>query len=268
MKILSGKEVAKDLTEKLIGQGNNPCLAFIRLGDNPSDLAYQRGAMKKADKVGVKTVEFALPLDTSQDELISLIEKINKDDSIHGVVMFRPLPKHIDEKAVCNALDPKKDVDGITDGSMVKLFTGKGEGFFPCTAQAAMEILHYYNIPLEGKKVAVVGRSLVIGKPVMMMLIAENATVTCCHSKTSDLASICKASDIIVTATGKMNTITDNHVMGNQVVIDVGINFDEEGNMVGDANCQNAYAITPVPGGVGVVTSTILMKHVIEASKT
>ena len=227
--ILKGAPVAKALTEanreraeKLKEAGIEPALAIIRLGENPSDLSYERGAIKRAEKTGIRVVQHVLPETASQEELLGEIEKINRDDSIHGVLMFRPLPGHIDEKAVCEALDPAKDMDGITSGSMAGVFMENGMGYPPCTASAVMEIFDYYGIELKGKKVTVFGRSLVIGKPVAMMT-------------------------------------------------DVGINVDEEGSLCGDVDFDKAEplakAITPVPAGVGSVTTAVLMKHVIQAAE-
>lgn len=276
-KILSGKEVSKDLTieikKEIEDLSLKPTLAIVRIGENPSDLAYEKGIMKKADSIGASVKQCVLPEDITTDELLRYIDGINADDSIHGVLMFRPLPKHLDEKAICNRLNPAKDIDGITEISLAGVFSGEKKGYPPCTAQATIEILRYYGVDMAGKKAVVVGRSLVIGKPAMMLLIRENSTVSVCHSKTkdSDLIDLCKNADIIISATGKINTLTDKHFTVNQTIIDVGINFDEEGQMVGDVNYNEALgkvkAITPVPGGVGTVTTTILMKHLVEAAK-
>lgn len=279
-KILSGKEVSQDLTQKLIleveqlkSKGISPTLAFLRVGENGSDLAYQRGAVKKAEKIGIKTIEFAFDEKVSQEELLETLDQINRDDNIHGVLMFRPLPKHLDEDFIRNQLNPSKDIDGITDSSLAGVFAGAGDGFSPCTAQAALEILKYYGVNMKGERAVVIGRSLVVGKPAMMMLMQENATVSCCHSRTpeEDKIKLCKEASILVVATGRINTVTRNHVNDNQIIVDVGINFDEEGNMVGDVDfngvSEYVKAITPVPGGVGAVTTTLLMKHVVQAAK-
>ena len=275
--ILSGKEVAKDLTENLIKEVEalkvKPTLAILRVGSNPSDIAYENSAIKKAETIGINIKQVLLDEKITQKELINSIDALNADESVHGVLMFRPLPKHLDEKEACNRLNPKKDVDGITEGSMAGIYSGDNKGYAPCTAQAAIEILKYYNIPMSGKKAVVVGRSLVIGKPAIMLLMAENSTVTVCHSKTSeaDKVKALKDADIIIVATGRMNTIDDKHITVNSTIIDVGINFDENGKMCGDANFEKiadkVKAITPVPGGVGAVTTTILMKHVVDACK-
>lgn len=278
--ILKGAPVAKALTEanreraeKLKEAGIEPALAIIRLGENPSDLSYERGAIKRAEKTGIRVVQHVLPETASQEELLGEIEKINRDDSIHGVLMFRPLPGHIDEKAVCEALDPAKDMDGITSGSMAGVFMENGMGYPPCTASAVMEIFDYYGIELKGKKVTVFGRSLVIGKPVAMMTMGRHATITVCHSRTSqeDFARAGREADIVIAALGRARMIGPEKLGRDQVIIDVGINVDEEGNLCGDVDFDKAEplakAITPVPAGVGSVTTAVLMKHVIQAAE-
>ena len=278
--ILKGAPVAKALTEenreraeKLKEAGIEPALAIIRLGENPSDLSYERGAIKRAEKTGIRVVQHVLPVTASQEELLGEIEKINRDDSIHGVLMFRPLPGHIDEKAVCEALDPAKDMDGITSGSMAGVFMENGMGYPPCTASAVMEIFDYYGIELKGKKVTVFGRSLVIGKPVAMMTMGRHATITVCHSRTSqeDFARAGREADIVIAALGRARMIGPEKLGRDQVIIDVGINVDEEGSLCGDVDFDKAEplakAITPVPAGVGSVTTAVLMKHVIQAAE-
>ena len=278
--ILKGAPVAKALTEanreraeKLKEAGIEPALAIIRLGENPSDLSYERGAIKRAEKTGIRVVQHVLPKTASQEELLGEIEKINRDDSIHGVLMFRPLPGHIDEKAVCEALDPAKDMDGITSGSMAGVFMENGMGYPPCTASAVMEIFDYYGIELKGKKVTVFGRSLVIGKPVAMMTMGRHATITVCHIRTSqeDFARAGREADIVIAALGRARMIGPEKLGRDQVIIDVGINVDEEGSLCGDVDFDKAEplakAITPVPAGVGSVTTAVLMKHVIQAAE-
>ena len=276
--LLKGKEVVDKLNEELArrseelrSEGITPTLGIVRLGERPDDLAYERGALKRAEKTGVAIKQFIFDADMSQEELLSEIDKINKDSSISGVLMFRPLPSQIDDEIVRNALDPEKDVDGITDGSMAGTYSGDGKGYPPCTAEACIQILDHYNIDLKGKNVAVIGRSQVIGKPVSMMLIKRNATVTVCHTKTVDMADICKDKDIIIAAAGHIDTVTKDFLSPHQVVVDVAINFDDEGNMRGDVDFDAAEpvvdSITPVPGGVGTVTTSMLMKHVIEAAE-
>ena len=278
--ILKGAPVAKALTEanreraeKLKEAGIEPALAIIRLGENPSDLSYERGAIKRAEKTGIRVVQHVLPKTASQEELLGEIEKINRDDSIHGVLMFRPLPGHIDEKAVCEALDPAKDMDGITSGSMAGVFMENGMGYPPCTASAVMEIFDYYGIELKGKKVTVFGRSLVIGKPVAMMTMGRHATITVCHSRTSqeDFARAGREADIVIAALGRARMIGPEKLGRDQLIIDVGINVDEEGSLCGDVDFDKAEplakAITPVPAGVGSVTTAVLIKHVIQAAE-
>ena len=277
-KILKGKEVIDSLNEELRErskvlneEGITPTLGIVRLGERPDDMAYERGALKRAENTGVNVQQFVFDKDMSQDELLDEIDKINNDDSIHGVLMFRPLPPQIDDETVRNALAPEKDVDGITDMSMAGVYSGSDTGFPPCTAEACIQILDYYHVDLKGKNVAVIGRSQVIGKPVAMMLIGKNATVTVCHTKTEDMADICHNKDIIIAAAGHQGTVTEDFLSPDQTVIDVAINFDDEGNMCGDVDFPAAEnivdAITPVPGGVGTVTTSMLMKHVIEAAE-
>ena len=280
-----GKEVTAALNEKvtarvheLKGKGIVPNLGIIRLGEDPSDLAYEKGAVKRAEAVGINVIKYLLPRDISKEDLLAKIDEINEDYHIHGVLMFRPLPEHLkaDEAEICNRLDPGKDIDCMTDLSNAGVFMGKDLGFPPCTPQACMEILDYYGVDLKGKNVVVVGRSLVVGKPVAMMLMKKNATVTICHTKTVDLAGICKKADIIVSSAGVLKSLTKDHVSPGQIVIDVSINWDPDkkdgaGGIAGDAIFEEVEpiveAITPVPGGVGTVTSSILMEHVITAAE-
>lgn len=277
--LLKGAPVAGAITrrnvqavEELKNRGIEPTLAIIRLGEKPGDLSYEKGAMKRADKTGVKVKQFVFPEDMTEKSLISEIKKINADDSIHGVLMFRPLPAHIDEKAVCETLAPEKDMDGITSGSMAGVFMDTEIGYPPCTAEAVMEILDHYDVQLKGSKVTVFGRSLVIGKPVAMMLMGRHATITVCHSRTAidDFRDAGHNADVVVSALGRAKMIGSEILGSGQTVIDVGINVDEEGNLCGDVNFDEvepeAAAITPVPGGVGSVTTAVLMKHVIQAA--
>ena len=276
--LLKGKEVIDKLNEELLSRsdslkekGVTPTLGIVRLGERPDDMAYERGALKRAEKTGVSVKQFVFDADMTQEELIRQIDKINDDSEVHGVLMFRPLPSQIDDEAVRNELAPEKDVDGITDGSMAGVYSGSGQGYPPCTAEACIQILDHYGIDLKGKNVAVIGRSQVIGKPVTMMLIRKNATVTVCHTKTEDMAGICRNKDIIIAAAGHIGTVTKDFLSPGQVVIDVAINFDDEGKMCGDVDFDAAEpiidAVTPVPGGVGTVTTSMLMKHVIEAAE-
>ena len=277
-KQLLGKEVTAALNEKIIGQvaqlkekGVSPKLGIIRVGERPDDISYETGATKRCDTLGVEVEKILLPEDVSKEELLEVIDKVNKDDSIHGVLIFRPLPKHLDEAAVIKALSPEKDVDGITDGSMVGVFAGTKQGFPPCTPQACMEILDHYGIDCTGKKAVVVGRSLVVGKPAAMMLLKKNATVTICHTRTKDMPSVVKEADIVIVAAGRAGVVDDSYVRAGQVIIDVGINVNAEGKLCGDVAYDKVEpivdAITPVPGGVGSVTTSVLIGHVVDAAE-
>ena len=286
-KQLLGKEVNEALvaalqtrTAALKEKGITPCLGIVRLGENPSDLSYEKGATKRAEEVGEAIKNFNLPEETTKEELLAVIDGINADDSVHGVLMFRPLPKHLknDQDEICNRLDPKKDVDSMTHMSNAGVFEGQDLGYAPCTPAACMEILDYYGIDCKGKNAVVIGRSLVVGKPAAMMLMAKNATVTICHTRTVNTAEICKNADIIVSAAGVLNSLTKDYVREGQIVIDVSMNWNPEkitakgkGGMCGDAIFDEVEpivgAITPVPGGVGAVTTSVLMKHVVEAAE-
>ena len=277
-KRLLGKEVTAALNERikadaeaLKAKGVNPTLCIIRVGENESDISYERGATKRCETLGVACEKILLPEDVSQEELLATIDKVNKNDQIHGVLLFRPLPKHLDQSVIENALDPAKDVDCMTDGSMSGVFTGKNVGFPPCTPQACMEILDHYGIDCTGKKAVVVGRSLVVGKPAAMMLIKKNATVTVCHTRTVDMPSVVREADIVIVAAGRAGVVDDTYLRAGQVVIDVGINVNAEGKLCGDVDFEKAEplveAITPVPGGVGSVTTSVLVGHVVEAAK-
>ena len=277
--LLKGAPVAGAITrrniqavEELESKGIQPTLAIIRLGEKPGDLAYEKGALKRAEKTGVQVKQFVFPEDMTEKNLIKEIKKINADDSIHGVLMFRPLPEHIDEKAVCETLAPEKDMDGITSGSMAGVFMDTEIGYPPCTAEAVMELLDHYDVQLKGSKVTVFGRSLVIGKPVAMMLMRRHATITICHSRTAidDFRDAGHNADVVVSALGRAKMIGAEILGSGQTIIDVGINLDEDGNICGDVSFDEvepeAAAITPVPGGVGSVTTAVLMKHVIQAA--
>ena len=273
-----GKEVVAAVNSRILAdvaalkeKGVTPTLGIVRVGERGDDLSYERGAVKRCETLGVAYEKFLLPADCTQEELMAVIDQVNKNDAIHGVLIFRPLPKHLDEAAVIKALDPEKDVDGITDGSMVGVFAGTNQGFPPCTPQACMEILDYYNVECTGKKAVVVGRSLVVGKPAAMMLIKKNATVTVCHTRTVDMPSVVKEADIVIVAAGRAGVVDASYVREGQIVIDVGINVNAEGKLCGDVDYASVEpiveAITPVPGGVGSVTTSVLIGHVVEAAK-
>lgn len=274
---LLGKEVTAALNERikadvatLNAKGVKPTLGIIRVGERPDDLSYERGATKRCETLGVEYKKYLLPADVSQEELLKVIDEVNKDENIHGVLMFRPLPKHIDQTLVENALCAEKDVDCQTDASLGGVFTGKKVGFPPCTPQACMEILDHYGIDCTGKKAVVIGRSLVVGKPAAMMLIKKNATVTVCHTRTVDMSSVTREADILVVAAGRAGVVGADYVAPGQIVIDVGINVNEEGKLCGDVDYAAVEpivdAITPVPGGVGSVTTSVLVGHVVEAA--
>lgn len=277
-KILLGKDVADQMTAQLIERlvhlrekGVEPTLAIVRVGEESDAVYYERGALKRAEKIGVRTVVHALPHDVDQDQLKAVIEKVNEDDSVHGCLLFRPLPAHLDEAEICNTLCAKKDIDGISPASMAGVFTGTGRGFAPCTAEATLAMLKHNQIPIKGARATVIGRSLVIGKPVAMMLLAEHATVTICHTRTADLPAVTRESDLIIACAGKAEMVRGDMVAPGQTIIDVGVNETEDGKFVGDVAFDEVEPlvanISPVPRGVGSVTTTVLMKHVIEAAE-
>ena len=274
MRELLGKPAGDAINESLKAdvaalkaKGVTPTIAVVRVGAREDDLSYERGIKKKfADnECDVRIVELAA--DCSQEELDSTVASLDNDDSVHGILMFRPLPKHLTDKNIVNTISSGKDLDCMGVQNMAKLFAGDSTGFAPCTAQAAIEILKHYNIDMKGKKVTVIGRSLVIGKPVALMLIKENATVTVCHTKTLDLKAECLAADIIVAAAGAAKMIKEDMVREGQIIIDVGINVDENGKLCGDVDfsnlCEKVEAITPVPRGVGSVTTSVLLKNTV-----
>ena len=276
--LLKGAPVAKaitlDLTEraaKLAQRGVTPTLAIVRVGNRPDDISYEKGAMKRCAACGVAVRRRILPENADTASLLAIINDINNDSGVHGVLLFRPLPKHIDEDAVCAALDSAKDMDGITEGSMAGIFSGSGKGYPPYTAQACIEILDHYGIDIAGKRAAVMGRSNVIGKPVAMLLLKRNATVTICHTKTKEPEKICSEAEILIAAAGKAGVIGKGHVSQGQVVLDVGINVTEDGKITGDVDFEAAEpvvaAITPVPAGVGSVTTAVLAKNVVTAAE-
>ena len=276
--VLKGASCAKALTEELAERTNalkekgvTPTLALLRVGERGDDIAYENAAVKRCEKVGIEVKKFLLPADAKKEEILSAIRTINIDESIHGCLMFRPLADKDIESAAARLLLPEKDVDCMTVGSLATVFSGGGAGYPPCTAEAVVRLLKYYDVPLAGRKVTVAGRSLVIGKPVSMLLLAENATVTICHSRTADLAAECRNADIVVAAIGKAKLLSKEFFKKGQIVVDVGINVDSEGNMCGDCDFDAAEtivsAITPVPGGVGSVTTAVLCGHVVEAAE-
>ena len=275
--LLKGAQAAAAMNERtaaraaaLTARGIVPTLAVVRMGAREDDLSYERGVINRCAKVGVAVKPYLLEADASQAQLLAVVEEINQDPGIHGCLIFRPLPAQVDDKAVRAALAPEKDVDGITDASLAGVFTGSGVGYPPCTAQACVEILDFYGIPLEGRRVTVVGRSLVVGKPAAMLLDRKNATVTICNSRTRNLPEICRQADVLVVAMGKRGAIGGDCLAPGQTVVDVGIHTDENGKLCGDVRFAEAEpvvaAITPVPGGVGAMTTSVLVAHVVDAA--
>lgn len=273
MILLYGADTAEKIKDEISGmlselKGYIPTLGIVRIGSNPADISYEKGAVKKMESLSLKAKVFEFDENISSNDFIDEFKKINEDDEIDGILLFRPLPKHIDEKKVIEVLDDRKDLDGISYKNIAKVFAGDESGFAPCTAKAVIKILESNNIELEGKNVVVLGRSMVIGKPVAMLAIQKNATVTLCHSKTADLKKMCKNADILIVAIGKAKMINDDYIGEDAVVIDVGINFFE-GKLCGDVdleNVKNAAMATPVPKGVGAVTTSVLAQHLVIAA--
>lgn len=271
---LKGAAVSAEIIENIRMKGNSfpgrIRLDILRMGEKEEDLSYEKAIIKKAEEAGIWVEAHALPPDLTPQQAERLILDLNEDPAVHGVLVFRPLLNPSVEQRILSILSPKKDVDGITPLSMAGIFRDDVSVFPPCTAQACMKILAYYQIPLEGKNVVVLGRSQVIGKPVAMMLLKENATVTICHSKTKNLKEVVKRADILVSAMGKARAVTREYLQPGQIVLDVGINFDEQGKLCGDVDWGDAEkivaAITPVPGGVGSVTTALLLEHTMEAA--
>ena len=276
--LLKGAPAAAALNERsaakaaaLREKGTVPTLAILRVGARDGDLSYERGAMKRCEQIGADVKNVVLPADVEADVFFAALESLNRDDTVHGILMLRPLPKHLDGEKARRMLAPEKDVDGCTDGSLAGVFTNTPLGFPPCTAQAAMEILKYYEIPLSGKRAAVIGRSLVVGRPAAMMLMHENATVTVCHTRTADVPAVTREADIVIAASGQPESIGAEFLREGQTVIDVGISWNEaKQKLCGDVRFEEAEplveAITPVPGGVGAVTTSVLVSHVVEAA--
>ena len=275
MQRLGGKEVADKIVEEikvkveeLKGKGIDPKLAILRVGAREDDLAYERGVLKRFESAGVEVEVTALDADISQEELDKTFDGINNDPKVHGILVFRPLPKGLSDEHMRRTIDPGKDSDFMDIRNMENVLAGVPDCAAPCTAEAVMALIKHYNIETKGKKVTVVGRSLVIGKPVALLLTTANATVTVCHTKTADIEIECRNADIIVACCGVAKMITDKFVKPGQTVIDVGMNVDEEGRLCGDVDyekvAETAAAVTPVPGGVGSITTAILLRHVVD----
>ena len=275
--MMKGSEVAAAMkeellreVEKLAQKGIVPELGIVRVGARPDDLAYERGAIKRMGTVGIRCKIIELPESIGQAEFEREFSAVDNDPDVHGILLFRPLPKQLDEESVKNIINPKKDIDCMSPINIAKVFSGDASGFAPCTAQAVMEVLAHYGIDVGGKRVTVVGRSMVVGRPLSMLLLKKNATVTICHTKTRDLEETCRNAEILVAAAGKAAMITADFVSENSVVIDVGINVGSDGKLCGDVDfdavAPRVAYITPVPGGVGTVTSSVLAEHVVRAA--
>lgn len=274
---IDGKEVSasvrNDITEKvkeLSAKGVTPGLAVIIVGNDPASRVYVNNKKKGCEQTGMNSFEYALPEETTTDELIALIEKLNGEKDVHGILCQLPVPEHIDEEKVLNAISPDKDVDAFHPVNCGKVMTGDYT-FAPCTPAGMVEMLKYYNIPIAGKHCVIIGRSNIVGKPMAMLMLKENATVTVCHSRTQNLAEITKQADILVAAVGRPKFVTPDMVKDGAVVLDVGINRMEDGKLCGDVDfdavCEKTSYITPVPGGVGPMTITMLLKNTLAAAE-
>ncbi|WP_419742117.1 bifunctional 5,10-methylenetetrahydrofolate dehydrogenase/5,10-methenyltetrahydrofolate cyclohydrolase [Paraclostridium dentum] len=276
--IIKGKPVADKITEDLKKEvknlnemGINPKLAIVRVGERPDDLAYERGALKRCQNIGIETEVIELDENISQDEFIKAIHKLNEDDKVNGILTFRPLPKHLSEDEIKYEISPKKDIDCFNPINTAKIVENDKTGYPPCTPTAVIEILKHYSINLTGANIVVLGRSMVVGKPLSMLLLNENATVNICHSKTRNLPEIASQADILVAAVGRAKMVKKNYVKDGAIVIDVGVNVDDQGNLCGDVDMEDVLdkvsMITPVPGGVGAVTTSILATNIVKACK-
>lgn len=272
---LRGKKVSDGIKEYVSKELETlsfvPKLAIVRVGENPDDMSYERGATKKLKSFGLDVASYVFPQDISDEDFKKAFKDINEDDEVTGILLLRPLPRTINEKDIENMIDPKKDLDGISPINIAKVFVGDTTGFSPCTAEAVIEVLKAYDIELTGKRVTVVGRSMVVGKPVSMLLLKENATVTITHTRTVDLKKTCSDAEIVIAAAGRAKMLNSDYCGQDAVMIDVGINVDENGKLCGDVDYATldgkASAATPVPGGVGTVTTAVLAKHLIQAAK-
>ena len=278
-KILYGSEVVAKIDEQtkrdisfLNKNDITPCLAILRIGMRPDDISYEKTAIKRCEKLGIAVKKVLLCEDVSHDQVMQNIIELNNDKNVHGILMFRPMPKHINEEACCKAIDPLKDIDAANPTSSASAYLADQSFFAPCTAQACMEILNYYGIDPAGKKAVVIGRSLVVGKPVAMLLLSANATVTICHTKTKDIESVVRDADIVVAASGNMESIGNSYLRKDQIVIDVGISWNDEkqklcGDVIFDEAESICKALTPVPGGVGTVTTSVMLGNVVKSAK-
>ena len=275
MVILKGAEVSAKIKEQVqaaLGQmeGRTPKLAIVRVGENPDDMSYERGAIKKLENFGMQAQSYVYPADISDGAFKQAFAEINEDPGVDGILLLRPLPEQVCEKDIERMLDPAKDLDGISPANIAKVFAGDSTGFAPCTAEAVIEVLKANDIPITGKRVTIVGRSMVVGKPLSMLMLKENATVTICHTRTRDLQETCRSAEILVAAAGRAKMLDGGYVGQNAVVIDVGINVGADGKLCGDVDFDTIQDIaamaTPVPGGVGAVTTAVLAKHLVQAA--
>ncbi len=276
--IIKGKPVADAITaelqkdvEALKAQGITPKLKIVRVGAREDDLAYERGALSRMEKCGIAAEVLELPVDIEQADFVKALKAVNDDPAVHGILLFRPLPKQLDMEEIKFVVDAVKDIDCMNPLNAEKIFEGDKTGYPPCTSQACVEILDHYGVELKGKNVAVVGRSMVVGKPLAMLLLDKNATVTICHSRTADLPAVCRQNDVVIAAVGRAEMVKGDFINEGTVVIDVGINVNAEGKLCGDVKfdecVDKASMITPVPAGVGSVTTSVLAKHVVKACK-
>ena len=276
--LMKGAEVNAAMKERMINRvdalkkkGVQPVINIVRIGNRSDDLAYERGARKRMESVGIETRITELPEDISQADFVKAFRKVNEDKTVYGIMLFRPLPKHLDESEIASIINPIKDVDCMSPVNIAKVFMVDEGVFAPCTAKAVMEMLVHYEVDLSGKNVAIVGRSMVVGKPLAMLMLKKNATVTVCHTRTVDLAEKCRRADVVVAAAGRAGMITGDMISRGTVVVDVGININKEGKLCGDVEFESvepqASYISPVPGGVGGVTSSVLASHVIKAAE-
>ncbi len=275
MQILKGAEVSAKIKAEVLDAlaahaGQPPKLAIVRVGERPDDLSYERGARKKMEAFGLRSQSYAYPAAITDADFKDAFRAVNGDPDVAGILVLLPLPKQISQTDIAAMIDPAKDLDGISPVNMAKVFAGDAAGFAPCTAEAVVEVLKAYDIPIRGKRVTIVGRSLVVGKPLAMLMLREDATVTVCHTKTADLKGACRQAEILVAAAGRARMLDGDYVGDGAAVIDVGINADPDGKLCGDVDFdsiqQKAAMATPVPGGVGTVTTAVLAKHLMRAA--
>lgn len=276
MVILKGAEVSakiKGQVQEALARldGRVPKLAIVRVGENPDDMSYERGAIKKMENFGLRVQSYVYPAEIADPEFKREFARINEDPDVTGILLLRPLPKQICEKDIEHMIDPAKDLDGISPANIAKVFAGDSTSYAPCTAEAVIEVLKANGIAISGKRVTIVGRSMVVGKPLSMLMLKENATVTICHTRTQDLQGTCRNAEILVAAAGRARMLDAEYVGEGAVVIDVGINVDENGKLCGDVDFDTiqdkASMATPVPGGVGAVTTAVLAKHLVQAAE-